>query len=68
MMPEEIKPTEAQKARVEERGYRAFLITDPDGSQQLITIYRDSHLAHVAERTDKWATWSAPYYLQEIWE
>jgi len=68
MRPEEIKPTEAQQARVEERGYRAFKITHPDGTEGLIFVYRDSHLAHVASRPDRYSSWSAPIYFQEIWE
>jgi len=68
MRPEEIKPTEAQQARVEERGYRSFLLTLDDGSQQLIDVYRDGHLAHVACRTDRYSSWSVPVYFQEIWD
>jgi hypothetical protein len=35
----ESTPTEAQLERVAERKYRAFLMTNMDGSQELITIF-----------------------------
>lgn len=68
MRPEEIKPTTEQQAHIDQRGYRAFKLTLDDGSEQLIFVYKDSHLAHVASRTDRWSSWSAPVYFQEIWE
>ena len=68
MRPEEIKPTPEQQAKAESRGYRAFKITHDDGSEQLIFVYRDSSLAHVARRSDRWSSWSAPTYFQEIWD
>jgi hypothetical protein len=68
MKPEEILPTVEQKARVEARSFRMFLIEHEDGSQQLINIFHDSHLAQLASRRDRWASWSAPIWLQEIWD
>lgn len=68
MRPEEIEPTPEQQAYIDGRGYRAFKITHDDGTEQLIFVYRDSHLAHVARRPDRYSSWSAPIYFQEIWE
>lgn len=68
MKPKEIKPTSEQKSRVEARSYRMFLIEHEDGSQQLINIFHDSHLATLASRDNRWDSWSAPIWLQEIWD
>jgi len=64
----ESTPTEAQLERVAERKYRAFLMTNMDGSQELITIFDGVHNAQVARRNNRWETWSAPRYFIEIYD
>lgn len=64
----DMEPTEKQLAHVEQRGYRSFLREHEDGSQELLTIYRDGHQAELATRSDKWSTWSAPIRFEEIYE
>lgn len=63
-----MKPNEKQLQYVEERGYRSFLREHEDGSQELLTIFKDGHSAHLASRSDKWETWSAPIYFEEIYD
>ena len=64
----ESTPTEAQLERVAERKYRSFLMTNMDGSQELITIFDGVHNARLARRDDKWSTWSPPRYFIEIYD
>lgn len=68
MKPKEIEPTDDQQAQVEARGYRQFLTEHADGSQQLITVYHLTSLVELATRPDRWASWSAPVWFQEIWD
>lgn len=64
----EAEPTEAQLNRREERKYRAFLMTNMDGSQELITVFDDVHNARIATRKDKWESWGPPRYFIEIYD
>ena len=68
MRPAEPTPTADQVARVQERGYRSFLQTNDDNSQTLIQVFTESHLLQIAHRADPWSTWSAPVYMEEIFE
>jgi hypothetical protein len=68
MRPEEKTPSEAQLATVKNRGYRSFIQENKDGSQVLLTVFSKSTLVQMAKRTNKWSTWSAPTYFEEIYE
>ena len=63
-----MEPTPQQLARVEERGYRSFLRTNEDGSQELIFVYKDHNRLEFTRRSDRWASWSAPTYFDEIYD
>ena len=68
MRPPEPAPSDSQKQHVTERGYRSFLQTNDDNSQTLIQVFAGSHLLQIAHRADPWSTWSAPSYMEEIFE
>lgn len=63
-----MEPSEKQLQYVEGWGYRSFLRQSEDGSQELLTIFKGEHKAHLATRSDKWETWSALIYFKEIYD
>lgn len=68
MRPDGEMPSMEAWEKIRARGYRQFLINHEDGSQQLITVGFTSPLVELARRPDRWSSWSAPTYFQEIWD
>jgi len=66
MRPVEKQLTTEERVRVQIRGYRSFIRDHEDGSQELITVHDSSTLVQYATRPDRWTSWSAPAWFQEV--
>lgn len=66
MRPDEAKISPEDRVRIQVRGYRMFVLTHQDGTQEFVRVHDDSTIVEHATRPDRWSSWSAPRYFVEI--